>query len=177
MGVLLVAFVICAAVLGALILQKYEERNIKPAVPQASETGMKQITLFFATADGNGLVREGREIDPCASETDCVDAVLEELSNGPLGDLEPTLPLASLRAAGFEPGAVVVDLSHELVEGIPSGSHAEMMAIYSIVDTIAINFPDFQSVRFLVDGKRSETLKGHLDLREPLTPDFSMEMR
>jgi len=30
-------------------------------------------------------------------------------------------------------------------------------------------------VLFTVDGKALETLKGHLDLRKPLEPDFSLE--
>jgi hypothetical protein len=30
-------------------------------------------------------------------------------------------------------------------------------------------------VLFTIDGKPMETLKGHLDIRQPLTPDYSLE--
>jgi hypothetical protein len=52
-----------------------------------------------------------------------------------------------------------------------------MTAVYSIVDSIAVNFPRIKQVKLLFNGKTAETLKGHLDLRGPLTPDFSMEKK
>jgi hypothetical protein len=32
-------------------------------------------------------------------------------------------------------------------------------------------------VKLLLNGKGVETLKGHIDLREPLVPDFTLEKK
>ncbi len=177
--VLLVAFFICAAVLGVLFLKKYEERHRQPATPpHAQQEGTLLVTLFFASPDGNGLVREGREIDACGDAADCVESVVGELINGPLGDLAPTLPdNTSLHDVQVNGDTAVVDLGEELINGLPAGSQAEMMAVYSIVDSIAVNFPRITHVKLMVGGKVVDTLKGHLDLREPLKPDFGLEKR
>ncbi len=177
MGVLLMAFIIFAAVLGALMLQKYEERKQQPSVQQSPSAAVLQVTLFFGAADGSGLVREWREIEACGAElSDCVLAVLEELLNGPLGDLEATLPAnTSIQSVRVEKEEAIIDLGGEIAEGLPSGSQAEIMAVYAIVNTVVVNFPQIKTVRLLIGGKLADTLKGHIDLREPLPPDFTME--
>lgn len=179
LAVLFVAFIVCAAVLGVLMLKKYEERHRQPVVaPHPQQGGSLLVTLFFASPDGAELVREGREIDPCADSAKCVEAVVGELINGPLGDLAPTLPAAtSIHAVQVNGDLAQVDLDEEMIKGLPGGSSAEMTAVYSIVDTIAVNFPGIKRVKFLFNGKEIETLKGHIDLRGPLTPDFSMEKK
>lgn len=175
--VLFIAFIICAAVLGALMLKKYEERHRQPAANPLQE-GTSMVTLFFASPDGARLVREGREIDPCEDSANCVEMVVDELINGPLGDLTPTLPAAtSINAVQVNGELAVIDLDEEMIKGLPGGSNAEMMAIYSIIDSIAFNFPRIKLVKLLFNGKTVETLKGHLDLRMPLTPDYSLEMK
>ena len=71
----------------------------------------------------------------------------------------------------------MIDLGDEIVNGLPGGSNSEMMAVYSIVDTVAVNFPRIKLVKLTIDGKSVETLKGHLDLSEPLASDFSLEKK
>jgi hypothetical protein len=55
-----------------------------------------------------------------------------------------------------------------------SGSSAEMLAVYSIVNTVVVNFPVIQKVKLNVQGTSDVVLK-HLDITEPLVPDFSLE--
>jgi hypothetical protein len=52
-----------------------------------------------------------------------------------------------------------------------------MAAVYAVVDSIAANFPQIRRVQLLIDGENVPTLKGHLDLRGPLAPDFSLEKK
>jgi spore germination protein GerM len=175
--VLLIAFLICALVLGALVLKKYETGREKPtAPPQSQQRGNLLVTLFFAAPDSNGLVREGREIDSCDDPANCIETVIGELINGPFGNLNPTLPpTTTINGVRIEGDTALVDLADNFVTGLPGGSNSEMLAVYSIVDTIAVNFPQIKQVKILIDNKSVETLKGHLDLREPLEPDFTLE--
>jgi len=173
---LLIAFVICALVLGALFLKKYGERHRQPVAPPPShQEGKLVVTLFFAAPDGTGLVREGREIDPCGDPADCVESVAGELINGPLGDLTPTLPEATMiQNVQVNGDVALIDFGEGLNQGLPDGSSAEMMAVYSIVDTICVNFPRIKKVQLMLNGAKADTLKGHVDLREPLEPDMTL---
>ena len=177
--ILAFAFVIAAAVFGALMLQKYELRRSPPQVPpQAQESGTVLVTLFFAAADSTELVREGREVDACEDTAGCIEEVIMELAGGPLGDLAPTLPPATtVRGVQVTGDQAVIDLGREFVDGLPSGSAAEMLAVYSLVDTVVINFPQIRQVSFLVEGQPVQTLRGHLDLSRPLTADFTLEQK
>lgn len=175
-SLLFAAFVFVALLLGALMLNRYvERRQISPAPPQ-SQTGVPYVaTLFFASPDGAGLKREARQLAACAETADCLAALLEALADGPIGELAPTLPDgAHIAAVKLEGDTAVLDFSGETVTALPEGSSAEMAAVYSIVNTVCFNLPQVRKVRFLVAGRESETLKGHLDLREPLEPDYAL---
>ncbi|HEY5975496.1 MAG TPA: GerMN domain-containing protein [Geobacteraceae bacterium] len=175
-GILVVAFIVCAVVLGALLLQKYERRQLQPAVPPTEQTaGVVAVTLYFAATDGSGLVREGREIEVCETPTDCMAAAIDELVNGPVGDLAPVLPPnGTIHAVQLAGDLATVDLSRELVEALPSGSNSEELAAYAIIHTLTHNFPQVKRVAFTMEGRPLTTLKGHLDLRQPLSPELSL---
>lgn len=176
-GILLLAFVFFAVAVGGLVYKKYQTATtaVQPP-PQAPAAGTVVATLFFASPDGDRLVREGRELDVEEDVEDGIEGVVEELIRGPLGDLAPTLPQnARVLDVQLKGNVAQINFGPELVDGIPSGSSAESVAVYSVVDTVAANFPQVKAVQFEIDGKVPETLKGHLDLKEPIAPDFSIE--
>lgn len=175
---LLAAFIVAAAILGMFMLQKYLARHQETPLPvPAQPAGKVSVSLFFSAPDASGLVRESREIDACNAELPkCMLAALEELANGPLGDLAPTIPENStFRSVTLQGDTAVVDLDKGLVNALPKGSSAEMTAVYSMVNTIAYNFPAVKRVLFLLEGHPMATLGGHLDLKKPLEPDFRLE--
>lgn len=177
MGVLVAAFLMLAIFLGALVFRKYENAGTPAPVPPApQQAGPVTVTLFFAAPNGEGLVREGREIEGCDGVPDCLESILEELINGPVGDLSPVLPPAGMFNSVTLEGTIArVDFANELLEALPSGSSSELIAAYAVVNSIVYNYPQVQSVLFTVDGRPLETLKGHLDTRQPLAPDFTLE--
>lgn len=176
-GVLIAAFLILAVFLGAILLRKYEEARTPPPPPAATpQAGFVTVTLFFADEGGEGLVREGREIEPCDEPAACLESILEELINGPVGDLAPVLPVTGMfNSVTMEGNQATVDFAQELLDALPSGSSSELLAAYAVVNSLSFNYPQVQTVRFTVDGKPLETLRGHLDLRKPLVPDFTLE--
>jgi hypothetical protein len=176
-GVLIAAFLVLAVVLGALLFRKYEGAKTPPPVPAVQEsTGYHPVVLFFAAESGDSLVREGREIEPCDEIAGCLEEILEGLIDGPVSNLAPVLPATgmfnSVKLAG---DVATVDFAGELLDALPAGSSSEMMAAYAIVNSLALNYPQVRMVRFTLDGKPLQTLKGHLDIRAPLAPDFSLE--
>jgi spore germination protein GerM len=176
--ILFLAFFAVAVVFGVLMLQKYRSSQRQPVGPvQPQPAGTVQISLFFAAPDGQGLERETREIDACGNDlVECVQDSVEELVNGPMGELGRTLPDTTIvNSVKVNGDTAVVDFSKELADGLPGGSSSEMTAVYSVVDTISFNFHQIKKVKFLLEGQDVETLKGHLDLRAPLEPDFQLE--
>jgi hypothetical protein len=71
----------------------------------------------------------------------------------------------------------VVVFGKDLVAALAAVSSAEMASVYAVVDCIAANFPQIKKVQLTIEGEHVPTLKGHLDLRGPLAPDFSLEKR
>jgi spore germination protein GerM len=99
---------------------------------------------------------------------------MRELLKGPVMTTSLRLfpPDTVVRAAYLLPGGTaIVDLGGPtLTGGWGTGSHQELMAVHSIVQTIASNFAEARSVRILINGSPSETLAGHVSLAKSFAP-------
>jgi hypothetical protein len=171
--VLGVAFALVLVVMGAAVFKRVmEARTPTPATPVTAQQGSATVTLYFGS--GEALAAESRTLDPCATPADCIASLVAELANGPVGDLSPVIPPDTLAEEVVILGdTATVRLSPSFAAGIPSGSAAEMQAVFAIVNTICRNFPAIGRVALRI-GQEASTL-GHLDLREPLAPDYSLE--
>jgi spore germination protein GerM len=97
-------------------------------------------------------------------------AALEELIKGPGAgkDLAPTIPSGTiLKDIDISNGVATVDFSKEFVDNHWGGSSGELLTVYSVVDVLT-QFPTVEKVQFLVEGRKVETLAGHMDLAQPV---------
>jgi len=171
---LLIPFAIVALVFGVLIWQKMQASHEEHPVPQVSQPDSTRKGVLFFVADGTRLGREARELPSCTDTAACVKDLLDELFSGPVGDLDASLPEgALLNGVLLEGELAVVDVSKEFAGDLPAGSSAEMLAVYSIVNTVCFNFPQITRVRITVDGAVAHL--SHLDLTDPLPPDYALE--
>ena len=174
---IIVPFVLLAIVFGGLFWQKYRQATILPDLPpaQQGDAAVRKVILFFADHEGK-LVREARETERCNDSADCARSLLEELFSGPVGDYDDLLPeWTSIRSVSLDATTAIIDLDKLFPDNIPSGSSSEMLAVYSIVNTICVNLPEVSQVRIMIEGNPQSRLK-HLDLSEPLEPDYSLEV-
>jgi spore germination protein GerM len=172
---LILPFLVIALVFGGMLWRKYQTSYKIPAIPQTRQSSGTRTAVLFFVADGNRLAREARELEPCNETGACIKDTLGALLSGPLGDYEPALPESTgLNSVRMEGSTAVVDLSREFAEELPSGSSAEMLAVYSVVDTVCVNYPQISRVKLTVEGN-SSTVLNHLDLSAPLAPDYSLE--
>lgn len=99
-------------------------------------------------------------------------SALEELLRGPLpaGCARP-LP-AGVRLLGIEVsvGVARVDFSRELVANFRGGSDNEGAAVYAIVNTLT-SLRGIEQVAILVEGRRIDSIGGHLLINGPLAFD------
>ena len=87
--------------------------------------------------------------------------------------LAPHDPLrGDLRGAYLLPGGtVIVDVGGStLTQGWGGGSHSELMAVCSLVQSLTMNFREAQRVRIVLNGSSTETLGGHISLAHSLPP-------
>jgi len=136
---------------------------------------LRTVTLYFAATDGSGLVAETRQLPECQAEEECLRSTIDALLAGPSGALGPILPSqAVLRAVTVAGSEAQLDFSQTLIDGHPGGTLNELLTVYGLADTVAVNFPQLRQMRLLIEGRAVDTLKGHVDLRQALTPDFSL---
>lgn len=166
-------FLLILLVFGGLLVRYFLVAPAPPPPPAEAKRQLRTITLYFAAPDGAGLVAEGREIADCLVEADCLKATVQALLDGPVGDLAPVFPAqCTLRGVTANGGELQVDFDRALIDSHPGGSLGELLTVYALADTVAANFPQLRQVRILIDGTAVETLKGHVDLRQPVSADF-----
>lgn len=137
-----------------------------------AEKQTREINVYFSDEDGLYLKAEKRSIDKGELPSEARQA-LEALINGPeSASLGKTLPKGTkLAALNIEGPTAVVDLSPEVIKNHEGGSSGELQTVYSIVDTLSLNFPEIKQVQILVEGKKEQTIAGHIDITQPLGPD------
>ena len=134
------------------------------------------VKLFFQAADRPGLAIEERPVTFSTDLAGQVRAVVEEIIRGPKSGLQPTLAPETrvLEVFVSARGVVYVDLSKEARAVATGGSEAELITVYSVVNSLTANFPALKRVQILVEDRPAATLAGHVDLTRPLPPDMTL---
>jgi len=142
-------------------------------VNAANKVAVRPVRLFYESPQ-MVLVSETRNIALPESPAAAIPVVIRELMKGPASAGAMRLFPADtvVRSAYLLPGGtVIVDLGGStLTQGWGTGSHHELMAAYSLVETVTANFADARRVRFVVNGAPAETLAGHVSLAKSLSP-------
>lgn len=168
-------------VIGLVVLMVYLFRqeifhSLKPFLEKKPEKKVdlkekKIVTLFFSEEEGEYLVGERREILKQGDVREQAKETINELIKGPRGKLIRTLPprtkLLALQIS--EKGVAKVDFNKSLSKEHPRGSSAEIMTIYSIVNSLTLNFPQIKGVQILIEGETGESIAGHLILDHPIS--------
>lgn len=175
--VLFVCLVVLVFVVG-LVVGYFKARDVPEVMPIATQTSAlptRSVVLYFASVDGQTLVAETHTINECQRDEDCLRDTVLALIAGPQEGLVPVLPeQVALRGVSVADSLVSVDFSSELISAHPGGTQSELLTVYGLADTLAVNFPHLRQVQILVEGQPVATLKGHVDLRQPIHPDFSL---
>jgi spore germination protein GerM len=141
---------------------------------------IRPVTLFFEGPDML-LVREIRNVPLPENPAGALSQVARELLKGSANAGVPHIfPRDTVVRATFllPDGTAFVDLGgNTLAQGWGTGSHEELMAVYSVVQTVTTNFPDAKRVRILVNDEPAETLAGHVNLSRALLPSATYVAR
>jgi spore germination protein GerM len=148
-------------------LGKRAEKELEKKTPLRER---KIVILYFSGEEGEYLSGEEREILNKGDAQEEAKEVVHELIKGPKGRLIRTLPprtkLLSLQID--DKGVAKVDFDGGLSRDHPGGSSAEMMTVYSVVNSLTLNFPQIKGVQILIEGERRRSIRGHLALDRPI---------
>jgi spore germination protein GerM len=169
-----ILFLLILIGIGLIVLFHQQVLNsIKPLFERGSiSLERKEVLVYFSDPDGEYLIAEKRPILKKNEVKEEAKETILELIKGPKGKLIPTLPPRTklLTLQINDAGVARVNFNPALSKDHPGGSSAEMMTVYSIVNSLALNFPQIKRVQILIDGKSIETITGHLSLRQPISP-------
>lgn len=144
-------------------------------LPLSEDRETEQISLLFP-GEGDRLYPETREIPAEGAVEGRIQAVVEALLAGPTTDgLRPPLP-DGVRVQAVhlleEQGTLVLDLGPPEGESpMVTGSMREMLAVYSLVNTVTSTFPEVERLQILWNGRQPTTFAGHIDTSRPLVPN------
>ncbi len=144
---------------------------VAPAPPPADPGPRIKARLFYVADDGSHLVGVERDV-PYASQTaEQARAILTAQLASAQAPLISAIPSGTRLRAIYvtRDGDAYVDLSQDVATAHPGGSTNELLTVYTIVHALTSNLPAVLAVQILVDGKETDTLAGHVDLRRPLT--------
>lgn len=176
--VLITAFL--TVIIGIIILSYFGDRisrhvrkktppSVQEKTPQ--KEALKEINVFFSDEEGLHIKAEKRRVRKASLDAEVKEA-LEALIEGPRSGLASAIPEGTrLLGVKVKGPTAFIDFSSEIIKNHPGGSSGELQTIYSIIDTVALNFPAIKEVQILVEGKKEETLAGHIDISLPLGPD------
>ncbi|RKD29064.1 GerMN domain-containing protein [Thermohalobacter berrensis] len=146
--------------------QQNEENNNDIVNPEPEEN-LEEIVLYFADDQAMNLVKSKVKVE--LGNKTLEEVVLEKLKEGPESEeLIKTIPSqVEIISVEVVDNTAFVNLSSKNLHG---GSTMETFLIASIVKSLTeIDYID--KVQFLVDGKKRETLMGHIMIKDPFTSE------
>lgn len=162
-------------VAGIIFMAWYGEKILPPPVPK--HAAVREFKLYFSDVEGMGLEAEKRRVKkgPARTLEARVKEAVDALIKGPEGALTPTIPEGTrLLSVEIKGTTAYVNFSSALARNHPGGSSGELQTIYSIVNTVTLNYPEAEAVQILVEGGKKKTLAGHIRIDLPLFPNKKM---
>ena len=142
------------------------EAEAEPAEPV-------RVELYFPGAGGR-LVREEREVEGSADPSRLAEHLVQALLEGPRSErafraFPEGVALGEVHVT--TDGVAYVDLISETSPTPPfAGSTAELLTLYSLVNSVVENVPGAHSLVVLWNGRQPRTFGGHVDTTRPLLP-------
>lgn len=138
----------------------------------AAKRERKEVVLYFSDANERFLVPEKRLVPKGKNTTAQAEEIVKALIEGPkLGQIRTIPASAKLQGIRITEGMAILNFDNPFIEQHPGGTASEVATVYSLANTLTQNLTEIKKVRFQVGGKDVTTIKGHVDLREPIFPN------
>jgi germination protein M len=143
------------------------EDIVSSSIISPEPVNTQTVKLYFGTYNGDALDFEERRIEVNPNEP-LEKYIIDQLIVGPVNtDFISTVPVETkIKDIKTIDSVCYVDLNSDFRAKHPGGSSGEILTIYSIVNSLT-ELSDVKKVQFLIEGKKSEIYKGHIDFSKP----------
>ncbi len=173
-GLILFGAVLIAAVLAwKTWTERTPELVLAPVWSDSTGTGLRAITLWFGSLDGDSLVSEIRELPELAGVHERASAAVAALEHGSRAGGARVIPAGTTLLHAFldDAGLLTLDLSRPFRQGFGGGARTEELVIASLVRTVSACVPEAKRIRIVCGGAALPSLGGHFPLDQPLDPE------
>ena len=129
-----------------------------------SDEGDITINVYYANSTAEYLVGEARTLSGSGKYVDAIFEMMKDPIDSSLIKLIPET--TKINGIKVEENTAKVDLSQNFIDDRFIGDAADILLVYSIVNTLT-EFSEVDSVEFYIDGQKLDIL-GQLDVGEPL---------
>jgi hypothetical protein len=170
---LIVLSIVAFLILFFVILFEYVFPPTKGGVVKKEK---QEVLLYFADANERFLVAEKRYVPKEESMEGQAREIVKALLDGSRTKLVNTFPeKVSLENIRIDDKSTAhVSFDNNLIQLHPGSSASEMITIYSLTNTLIRNVNGIKRVKLLVDGKEVESIKGHINARQPFIMNKDM---
>lgn len=139
--------------------------NVNSPAPSGQETMI--ITVYNSTKDAKYLVAEPHVVpkNDQPGKT-AMELLIAGTKNVELVSVMPSG--TKLKNISIKNKIAYVDFNDKLIKNNSGGSAEEILLVAGIINTLT-EFKEIQKVQIMVDGKKIDTISGHLDIGEPLS--------
>ncbi len=151
------------------LIKNEQPKETTPVVPAPLPSGQETmiVTVYNGTTDAKYLVGEPHVIpknDQPAKTA--MELLVAGTKNVNLVSVMPTG--TKLRSLSIKDKIAYVDFNDKLIKNNTGGSATEILLVAAIINTLT-EFREIKKVQILVDGKKIDTISGHLDISEPMS--------
>jgi hypothetical protein len=164
LGTVVIVAILTGWLAAKKVAQAPQSEAIEPAHIESEERKLL-IHLYFGDVQSRYLTAEQRVMARPADDALFARWLVEALILGPGKGGGRTLPVdAAVRAVFMLNDTAVVDFTADSFSRHPGGIGAELLSVYSVVNTLVLNIEAVRSVKLLIGGRESDVLTGHIDL-------------
>ncbi|QDR79578.1 GerMN domain-containing protein [Sporomusa termitida] len=143
-----------------------EKTPVQPETNTAASRTM-QLVIYHATKDAMLLVPEVHKVPVNSQPARTAIELLQAGTKDPA--LVSVMPAGTkMKNLTVKDHVAYVDFDDKLIKKNVGGSASETLLVGAIVNTLT-EFPDIHKVQILVEGKKINTITGHMDTSEPLS--------
>lgn len=179
-------WVLILAVIG-LAVWIYPEPDNKKQAPErrakrigfAMETmkkntgSLRSVVLFTAGKNGESLVKVKTGIDGSETVENQIKSTLNLLFSGEMAPAALFPDDMTIKKVFVYDGVAVLSLEGDFRRKLDGGVWTELLAVYSIVNTLSENFERIERVQILIDDREAEFFTSHVSIMKTIEPDFS----
>jgi len=148
-----------------------DKGNAPNALPEKeqgkTEKGKLTIKVYYPDEQGMKLRAVQKTVKSGSEDkyTAALKALLDGTKEKGLTTIVPKQ--AKIKSVKVQGDTAFVDFDQNLIKKFIGGSTGEEMLVGSIVNTLT-EFSEIKKVQLLVEGKKIESISGHLDLTKPV---------